>query len=280
MKFATETLTSRQNPTVKWAASLTEGKYRRRERAFLAEGEKLTYEALSAGLPVTHIFAVPERVRWLTGEILPCLSQVHLPQATVIPVSEEVFSRISTENSPQGIVCVIKYLDFFREMDIIYKEDFIFSPGKRLLALESVRDPGNLGAVIRSAVALGTDGIVLSADCADVYHPRTVRAAMGSLFRSGITTVKDFSSFIRAAQGAGRRVLSAELNPRAEVLGAHPLAASDIVIIGNEGHGVSAGVSALCDRAVYIPITDKAESLNAAVAAAIFMWEQNRAGRL
>ena len=139
-----------------------------------------------------------------------------------------------------------------------------------------MRDPGNLGSVIRSAVAFGVDHLVLSEDSADVYNPKTVRSAMGSLFKVRISYVKDFGSFINVARECGRRVFSAELSEGARSLAETPLLPSDILVIGNEGHGIPEDISALCDASVYIPISDKTESLNASVAAAIFMWEQEK----
>ena len=161
-------------------------------------------------------------------------------------------------------------------IDIIYNEEFFLDENEKALALCSVRDPGNLGAVIRSAVAFGVDHIVLTSDCADIYNPKTVRSAMGSLFRTKVTTVKDFSSFITAAKENGRRVFAAELSDNAKSLGEANLSFKDVVIIGNEGHGIPPEISSLCNGSVYIPISKKTESLNASVAAAIFMWEQNK----
>ena len=196
-----------------------------------------------------------------------------------IPVyllSSSAFEKISTEKAPQGIISVIKSLDFFYNIDIIYNEEFFLDENEKALALCSVRDPGNLGAVIRSAVAFGVDHIVLTSDCADVYNPKTVRSAMGSLFRTKITMVKDFQSFITAAKHNGRRVFAAELSDNAMSLGEASLSSGDVVIIGNEGHGIPSEISSLCSGSVYIPISKKTESLNASVAAAIFMWEQNK----
>ena len=147
---------------------------------------------------------------------------------------------------------------------------------ERVLILHSVRDPLNLGSVIRSAVAFGTEHIILTSDCADVYNPKTVRSAMGSLFKIKVTIVTDVSSLIAALRAKGRRVYSAELNENALALGEVKLSPTDVVIIGNEGHGVLPEVSALCDNAIYIPISERTESLNASVAAAIFMWEQRK----
>ncbi len=188
-------------------------------------------------------------------------------------LAESAFEKISTENSPQGIICVIKYLDFFNYSDIIYKEDFLLSEGEKALILCSVRDPGNLGAVIRSAAAFGVDRIYLSSDCADVYNSKTVRGAMGSLFKIKITTVGDMPSLVAAMQGVGRRVFSAELRPGALSLSDVALRASDVFIIGNEGHGIPEQISSCCDSSVFIPISANTESLNASVAAAVIMWE-------
>ena len=276
MKIENEILTSRQNPKVRYAASLTEKKGRAEARAFLAEGEKLTLDALAAGMPVTHIYAMASRKERLTEKIFPATEKEIFRDTRWIWLSDEAFSKISTEKAPQGVVSVIKYLDFFRETDIMYKEDFFLAPKERAIALAGVRDPSNLGAVIRSAAAFGIDTIVLSADCADVYSPKTVRAAMGSLFRVKVVTVGDFSSFVRAARATGRRVLSAELSASALPLDEAGLTGEDIVVIGNEGHGVSEEISALCDAGLYIPITEKAESLNASVAASVILWEQRK----
>ena len=276
MKIENEILTSRQNPKVCYAASLAEKKGREKAHAFLAEGEKLTLDALSAGLPVTQIYAMASRRERLTERIFPAASGENYRDLQWFWLSDEAFSKISTEKAPQGVVSVIKYLDFFRKMDIIYKEDFFLSPGERAIALHEVRDPSNLGAVIRSAAAFGIDTVILSSDCADIYSPKTVRAAMGSLFRVKIVSVGDFSSFVRSARAVGRRVLSAELSESAVPLDRAGLSGDDIVVIGNEGHGVPRGISELCDAGLYIPITERAESLNASVAASVILWEQRK----
>ena len=271
-----EIITSRNNPTVKWAASLSEKKERVENRVFIAEGEKLTYEAINAGLEITHIFVSESKKEKIFSEIFEYSEYENVRNCRVITVSDTAFEKISTEKSPQGIISVIKYLDFFSNMDIIYKEDFFLNDGERTLALCSLRDPGNLGSVIRSAVAFGVEHIVMSADSADIYNPKTVRAAMGSLFKIKVSVVSDFNSFVTSAIQNGRRVFAAELSESAKSLKDINLTANDIFMIGNEGHGIPADTSSLCSDSVYIPISEKTESLNASVAAAIFMWEQNK----
>ena len=275
MKFFRDIISSRSNPMVKWASSLVDKKGRDEARAFIAEGEKLTLEALKRGLPVTHIFVLEEKQERVKALLSPFQGDIRYTDCQVVLLSEGAFSKISTEKSPQGIISVIKYLDFFRNMDIIYKEDFFIPRGERVLSLYSLRDPGNLGAVIRSAVAFGAQHIVLSSDSVDIYNPKAVRAAMGTMFGVSITYVKDFASFITAARENGRSVYAAELTDNAKSLNETSLKSEDIFIIGNEGHGIPTEISSICTGSVYIPISEGAESLNASVAASVFMWEQN-----
>jgi TrmH family RNA methyltransferase len=275
MKIFKDIISSRSNPTVKWASSLADKKGRTESSCFIAEGEKLSFEALKRGLPVTHIFLREDRFDSLLPLIIEFDEKGIYDDCQIICLSEGAFSKISTEKSPQGIISVIKYLDFFRNMDIIYKEDFFIPKGERALSLYSLRDPGNLGAVIRSAVAFGVEHIVLSDDSADIYNPKTVRAAMGTMFGVKISIVKDFASFVTSAKEYGRRVYTAELRDGARSIKEIGLSADDIFIIGNEGHGIAEEISSICTGSVYIPIAEGAESLNASVAAAVFMWEQN-----
>ena len=268
-------ISSRSNPTVKWAASLLDKKGRGESECFIAEGEKLCLEALKRGLPVTHIFVMEEKRERIFSLLEPFMKEVGYENCQVILLSEGAFSKISTEKAPQGIICVIKYLDFFCNMDIIYKEDFFIREGERALSLYSLRDPGNLGAVIRSAAAFGVKHIILSSDSADIYNPKTVRAAMGTMFGIKISIVSDFASFISSARENGRSVYAAELSESAKSVREIDLKPDDIFIIGNEGHGIPGDVSALCTGSVFIPISEGVESLNASVAAAVFMWEQN-----
>ncbi len=277
MILQSEVLTSRQNPMVKWAASLQSKKGREESGCFLAEGEKLLREAAAARLPVTHVILSERKRAALVGELLSLFSDKSFDNTRLLIVSEECFCKISSEIAPQGVITIIKYLDFFKNKDIIYKEDFFLAPDERALALFSIRDPGNLGSVIRSAVAFGIEHLVLSGDCVDIYNPKTVRSAMGSLFRIRVTVVEDFISFIEAARSVGRAVYSAELSERAHPLREVSLKRDSIVIIGNEGHGVSEEVSTASDGGIYIPISERTESLNASVAAAILMWEQSKA---
>ena len=276
MIFHSEVLSSRDNRIVKWAASLKEKKGREAAASFIAEGEKLTLEAIAANLPVTQVFINEDKKDVILPKIKGALSSRESEECEVYILKSHVFEKISTEIAPQGVISVIKHLDFFRQMDIIYKEEFLKNASERAVILCSVRDPGNLGSVIRSSVAFGVSHVILSSDCADVYNPKTVRGAMGSLFRVKITRVGDLLSTIEQIKTSGKRVFAAELTEKALSLTEAGLCGSDIVMIGNEGHGIPAEYSAACTNSVYIPISSKTESLNASVAAAVFMWEQSK----
>ena len=276
MYFDSEIITSRNNQLVKWAAALSDKKNRKESGYFMADGVKLTKEAFEAGLPVDYCIVTETKKTEIVDFLSDFKNEEKYKNCRVVTVSESVFEKISTEKAPQGVISIIKHLDFFRELDIIYKEEFFLKPEEKAIFLFSVRDPSNLGAVIRSSVAFGTDHVILSSDCADIYNPKTVRSAMGSLFRVKVTTVKDVPSFIEAANANARRVFAAELTDNAKSLSDISLKGTDIVMIGNEGHGIAPEISSLCDGSVYIPISKKTESLNASVAAAIFMWEQSK----
>lgn len=274
MIVSSERITSRQNPLVKWVCSLQDKKGREAASSFMAEGLKLTLEAAASRLEVTHIFLMESRAVQYLAQLKERFSADLYEKTLLMVLADDVFAKISTEKAPQGVISVIKYLDFFDELDIIYNVDFKFPIHHRVLALSSVRDPQNLGSVIRSAVAFGTEHILLSDDCADVYNPKTVRAAMGSLFRVRITRAKDLCSLLLALKDSGRRILAAELRDNARSLTEMELMPSDVVVVGNEGHGIDPAISEMATHSVYIPISNKTESLNAAVAAALFMWEQ------
>ena len=276
MRIINETITSRNNPIVKWAATLSSKKGREASKCFIAEGEKLSYEAMRARLKISHIFIAESKKSKIMEKLSSLLEDKLYEDTQIITLSDGAFEKISTEKAPQGIISVIKYLDFFREIDIIYKEEFFLGAEERVIILSSMRDPSNLGSVIRSAVAFGVEHIILTADSADVYNPKTVRSAMGSLFRVKVSIIRDVSSFVKTMIEIGRRVFAAELSDSAVSLEEVGLKPSDAVIIGNEGHGISPELSSICTASVYIPISKKTESLNASVAAAIFMWEQNK----
>ena len=145
---------------------------------------------------------------------------------------------------------------------------------RQFIILENLQDMGNIGTIIRSCDAFSIDGVILAGDCADVFAPKTVRSAMGSLFRLPIYCC-DTEEAITLLQKGGFTVYSAELSDRSVKLGEEKLPQKTAVVIGNEGNGVSDTVKKLCDKSLFIPISS-AESLNASVAASVIAWEMSK----
>ena len=273
-------IASRTNPETVFAASLQTKKGREENGLFLAEGEKLFRESAK----VENIGKIDRVYLSLDSEerLLPLVKELlgkrFVDSDKLIVFSSPAFEKVSSEKSPQGIITVLKSIDFSKKYIKINKRDFEELYAHRILALAGIGDPGNLGAVIRSAVAFGFTDVVLSDDCVEVTNPKTVRAAMGGLFSVRFHVVSDFVSFVQSARDVGRRVFAAELREGAKPIDAVGLRPDDIVVIGNEGHGIPSSVSSSCDASVYVPISSSSESLNAAVAASILLWEQSKAG--
>ncbi|MBQ7336349.1 MAG: RNA methyltransferase [Clostridia bacterium] len=275
MLFEGEIIRSRQNKNLVELCKLTDRKAREATRTFRLDGIKLLEEAIKNGVDLTSVFLRASDAERISAELQDrCGRDAFAKVARVLLVADEIFERISEEKSPEGVISVAKYIDKFQKNVTIYNST-IFSEMKneRIVLLESIRDPSNIGAIIRSAAAIGIDRLILSRDCADIYHPRAVRASMGTLFNQRMDRVSDLPEVIRGLRESGRRVFAAALDERAEVLGRFALQSGDCVVIGNEGHGLSDGTLAACSHSVIIPMSGRAESFNAAVAASILMWE-------
>lgn len=283
--LAGETVTSRQNPFVKEVCALSEKKQREKSGLFRFDGLKLCEEALRAGVEITAVVvreSSTARVReFLAARVGSCRFSA---ETRLRIVSDGVFEKISEEKSPDGVICVAKALDKFHKITTInnipenlcaLSED---GAPVRALYLSSVRDPGNVGTILRTAAAFGIGCVLLSKDCADLYQPRTLRAAMGAIFRLPTLRVDGSDAeAVRALQASGRRVYATALDASARALGTFPLEAGDVFLVGNEGHGLSADVIDASTHSVYIPMEAGSESLNAAMAATVCIWELRRA---
>ena len=274
MQKPTEIITSRQNPLLTLAAKLSDRKHREAQGLFRFDGKKLLVEALDAKLSLAAVLlresAVPAVLSAVGARTLPdgC-------RAVLLP--DALFDRISEEKSPDGVMVIAKHLDKIRKIVTIdkWREVLQAENASRVLFLESIRDPGNLGTILRSACAFGADLLVLSEDCADIYHPRVLRASMGALFRERILITAKLADAVRA-YGERGRVFAAMLDESSAKLGQIAFQKGDAVLIGNEGHGLSPEVIAAATHRVYIPMTPGVESLNAGVAASVLLWELQR----
>ena len=272
-----ECITSRRNALLVETHKLLDRKHRNRTRLFRFDGVKLAAEALSRGVDLSAVLLRESDADAVLARVFSMSGKTFSGETRVSLVADAVFDSLSEESAPEGVICVAR-MQGEVHIDV---PDLCRPPvaGERIVLLESVRDPSNLGAILRSAAAFGVDRLILSADCADIYNAKTVRASMGTLFSQRIDRTSAFAESIALLRDAGRRVFAAALDPTAQGLGSFATAPTDCVVIGNEGHGLSAETLAACTGTVYIPMTDRAESLNAAVAAAVLMWEFCRAER-
>ncbi len=273
-----EVITSRQNPRVKEICALGEKKHRKATGRFRLDGKKLFLEAMSADAEIVEVWLSESASDAAKEAVESAIRTGRLSLSQVTYVSESVFEKITAEASPEGIVTVVSELsELHQTSDFgapLGKDAFV---GERLLVAESLRDAGNLGTVLRSCAALGIDRLILSDDCAELYNPKTLRAAMGAIFRLPTLTVRDLPSVIEALRASGRKVYAAALREDAMPIGSFTLSACDCFVIGNEGHGLSEAVIQACDACAIIPMRAGNESLNAAAAATVCIWETVRA---
>lgn len=257
-----EIITSRSNRLIIDAAKLKNRKYREEAGVFYFEGIKLFKEALDQGVELIRVFATQKHLP------LPDLPE----GCTLHVVSESVYEKLTDENAPEGLFCVARYLDRLHKSATIYN---IKDDGSRFMAV-SVRDPGNLGTIIRSARAMGIDLLLLSNDCADLYNPRTIRGAMGALFSMPTLTLDDMTGSVDALKATGYTVYAAALCDNALDLRQITVNKHTCFAVGNEGHGLPDDLIASCNQSVIIPMKKGSESLNVASASSLLLWEMGK----
>lgn len=276
MILKSDLVSSRQNEAVKRLLSLDDKKGRDTEGVFVLDGIKLFEEAVKSGAKIDTVYISSEKEEQYLPFITSALQGELYATTRVIRLETSLFERISREKSPQGVITLVKYLDKIQNIIKINKVTTFLNDGvsaQGILLLNGIQDPGNLGAVIRSAVAFGKNKIILDTDCVDIYHPRVLRATMGGIFRLRVMYTEHLAACVEDLRTAGRRVFAAELRDGSVSLQEAGVQPTDCIVIGNEGHGISPAVSRACNGSVYLPIAPGTESLNAAVAASIFLWE-------
>ena len=268
-----EVIFSRQNGLVKLICSLDRKKAREESGLFRFDGLKLCLEAISKGITPEYICVKESRYNEMRARIDSSFE--------LFVVSDDLFMKMSDEKAPEGVITVAKApLSIHKHIFAQGDGSFCDLPKKseKIFILESIRDPGNLGTIIRTAASLGIDRVVMTSDCADIYNSKTIRGAMGALFMQRTDIIKDGDTqrYISALRKDGRRVFAAALRDDAEKIGEIELLSSDVFVIGNEGHGISNETIEACNGSVIIPMREGCESLNAAMAAGILMWETLR----
>jgi len=272
MSYIGEVIVSNQNKYVALARALGERKQRQKSSLFRFDGVKLLCEAAKRGVEFEFLLISEGAYDSVCEKSQKLYSfDVEGAGCRIIVVSDSIFDKISEENAPEGVITVAKYdAAMHRELT---DGELSANRGERILLLESVRDPQNVGAILRTAAAFSVDRVIMGRDCADIYSSKTLRASMGAVFALRIDRVDSVCEAVATLRSLGRRVYAAALDERAQKLGKSRFSSDDCVVIGNEGHGLSAETIKACNSSVYIPMSDGVESLNAAVAASVLMWE-------
>lgn len=259
-------ITSASNEKIKHVAKLVKSSAdRRREGVFVVEGDRICSEVPSDRYVegyVSESYLEKNNIKPSAGGDVCLINGVNY---TI--VSNAVYKKISDTVSGQGIMCVVKQ----KKVDPVDFIDEYEDTGVKLLILENIQDPGNLGTMIRTAEAAGYDAIITDRNTVDVYNPKVIRSTMGGIFRMPVMVAEDLMVFLEDARIRGIKLYGAILEGSVDY---RECDYSDRmgVLIGNEGNGLSREAQSMVDNKIRIPMEGKVESLNAAVAAAIIMY--------
>lgn len=256
-------ITSTSNPQIKRLMQLQKkSKVRNEENVFVVEGLRMFSEVPKKRVEKVYISeSLHNRKK----------QELNLQDFPVEILSDSVFERVSDTKTPQGILCVVRRKTY--EL-----EDFLKVKTPHFMVLDNLQDPGNLGTILRTAEAAGVDAVFMSKDCVDIYNPKTIRSTMGAIYRVPFLYIEDIPQLLGKFRENGVKSYAAHLN------GVHfydeeNYESGTAILIGNEGNGLREEVTENADVLVKIPMQGKVESLNAAVAATVFMFEVFRQRR-
>ena len=250
-------LESIRNPQIQALRKLSKARERHECGLYLVEGPRMAEEAVVFGVcEAVYISRYTDRIREIAEEA----SRTGIE---ITEVSEAVMESLCETRTPQGIVCVCRI-----------SSQAALPDGQFILALDGVQNPGNVGTMIRTADAAGFAGILLGPGCADLYGQKTLGATMGSVFHLPAASVPDLAAALCQYRDRGYAVIATELGG-ADFYDKCP-AAPAVLVIGNEGNGISDAVSAAATHHLALPMRGGAESLNASVAAGIMIYEMAR----
>ncbi len=255
-------INAKNNPKIKEVKALvTSSRERKISGLFVVEGVRLCLDALLSGCEIQNVFCTENCAEKYSDEIASLRDGCR----SFYTVSNDVLKSISDTVTPQGVVCTVK----------MKQNSFEYEKGKKYIALDTVQNPDNLGAISRTAEALGLNGMVIFGGC-DIYNPKALRASMGALFRLPVFVCKELEDEIEKCKEKGIPVFATVPDREAKSVTTVDFNEGAICIIGNEGNGVSKEIIEKCSDRITIKMDGRAESLNAAAAASIIMWEMAR----
>lgn len=250
-------ISSKDNPNIKEIKKLNNSaKYRFEKASFVIEGLRILTDAVDNSISFSHLFFTEEFETRNPDHIKKFISN----STEVYVVSKSLLDAVCDTKTPQGVLAIAK----------MPKISFDIEKKGKYIALENLQDPANLGAVARTAEALGIDGIFVSADSCDIFSPKVLRASMGTLLRIPVYICEDL---LKQLKNCGLKTYACVVHGDAEKLGGFTFEDGSAAVIGNEGNGLTDSMINGCDKRITIPMNGRAESLNAAVAASIVMWE-------
>lgn len=257
-------ITSTSNGRIKRLVNLKKKrKNREEEKVFLVEGIRMFREVPAKKLREVYVSeAFYQKEKQAVDEA------VQNSGAAFEMLSDTVFSHVSDTKTPQGVLCVVEQM-------LHPAEEVLQAENPHLLVLDNLQDPGNLGTIVRTAEGAGVTGIVMSADCVDIYNPKVIRSTMGSVYRMPFCYVEDLEAMIAEMKERGILTYAAHLSESVDYDRADyrkPCA----FLIGNEGNGLREEIADAADQYIKIPMCGQVESLNAAIAAAVLMFEVRR----
>lgn len=255
-----ERITSLQNPLIKQMKKLHTASGRRQQGLFLLEGIKLCREAIENGISIRYCFVGDDEQAIRLAE--------QCPDAVVYSVSASVIEKLSAAKTPQKVIMA----------GSIPQTDAAAIAGNMVLALDGISDPANLGSMLRTAEAFGVTDVLCSDQTVDLYSNKVLRGAMGSSFRVRVHR-GNLAQRIHALRQNGYSVYATALSDSSILLHKADFSHKCVIVIGNEGNGVSKEILELADEKILIPMAGRNESLNAAAAAAVVLW-QGYMGRL
>jgi len=263
ISFDTFVLVMFSKEKLKELLKLKTKKGREAQRRFLIEGVRLCEEIANSNWETESVLFTSSFQNSSTGKKL--LQKFERRNTKIVSVKSEVIKKLSDTVTPQGIICVVKIREF--SLDQLWSED-----SNIILALDAIRDPGNVGTLIRTADAFGIGGVILSADTVELYNPKVVRSTMGSIFHLPIFDEIDLEKTIPQLKKRNFKIYGTDVKEGKD-LDKLDYSTRICLLIGNEAEGLNKNLFELSDEIIRIPIFGRAESLNASVAGGILLYE-------
>lgn len=263
-------ITSMENKQVKnLSALLKKSRERKKQGVFVAEGTRMVQETPEGLLQTVYVSQAYED----NPQFAPLRERfrVMAPEVGYEVLSDPVFKSVSDTQTPQGILAVV------RQPSYGFK-DLLCGSGTMLLVLEGIQDPGNLGTMLRTGEGAGITGVIMDKTTVDLFNPKTIRSTMGSIYRVPYYITDGLAQAVQELKEKGVMLYAAHLGGTA-VYDEFDYTKRCAFLVGNEGNGLSDGIAQLADAYVKIPMAGQVESLNAAISAALFMYEANRQRR-